>query len=798
MNRNRRTTPAGRDAVAPRPAGRKPRPAGRRPGVEALETRCLLSGVTGYRPITEVGNNVNNPNWGTANTDLLRLAQPAYADGVAAPSLANDPSARIVSNFLNNQADPSNPGVDLNTFDQNSLSDFGYAFGQFMDHDMDLTPDGGASFPIPVPAGDPIGPGPLPFTRSQTDPNTGPGTGKPLQQVNVVTSYLDLSQVYGSDATTAAALRTLSGGLLKTSAGNMLPYDNSTYFPNPETPPSMQNAGGAPNTDLFATGDARGNENIELTALQTVFVRNHNRIAAELQQEHPGWTDAQLYQEARKINIADYQNIVYNEWIPAVLGADALPAYAGYNPRVNPGIATEFSTVAFRFGHSLLSGNIERHTNDGVDIATVNPNGAAIPLSQDFFDPYVLNPNGVYYALTNQTSSDIGAVLKWDADGVSQAMDLMAIRDVRNLLFGNFGAGGQDLMARDVQRARDDGIPGYNALRVAVGLAPATSFADITSDVQVQQEFRLAYGTVNGHDNVNAVDAFEGGLAEAHVPGSDVGPLFQRIMVNQFQRLRAGDRFFYLNENWTSDEAALYQQGNTLTKVIEANTNVTNLQGDAFLFKASIGGTVSLNLGGFSLGIPGLTVQLKDGGGNLLASTVTDFSGHYRFDQLHGIGATGDYTVSLVLPAGLTQTTNNPGTILISRGGLNVAGVDFGVAFNWQGGTATRTGGGSNSASTGRAVGDPGVEVAVANLLAGVKQTQATTGSTGTVSGAAASAAGQSFTAVVTGWGRGGAVAALSTVRTTGGAMTSRPGGGLTGPSGDGAGANADGLFASL
>src|SRR5262249_20360962 len=153
------------------------------------------------------------------------------------------------------------------------LSDFVYVWGQFIDHDMDLTPDGGAALPIAVAPGDPIGgAGSLPFTRSQFDPNTGTGSANPRQQVNAVTSFLDLSQVYGSDAAKPDALRTHVGGQLKTSPGNMLPYDNSTYFTSPI---DMANDSGAVPTDqLFATGDRRGNENIELTALQTLFVRN--------------------------------------------------------------------------------------------------------------------------------------------------------------------------------------------------------------------------------------------------------------------------------------------------------------------------------------------------------------------------------------------------------------------------------------------------------------------------------------------------------------------------------------------
>ncbi len=85
-------------------------------------------------------------------------------------------------------------------------------------------------FRSPLRAGDPIGPDPLPFTRSLTDPATGTSTSNPAQQVTTVTSYFDLSQVYGSTQAVADALRTFSGGQLKTSPGNMLPYDNTTYF----------------------------------------------------------------------------------------------------------------------------------------------------------------------------------------------------------------------------------------------------------------------------------------------------------------------------------------------------------------------------------------------------------------------------------------------------------------------------------------------------------------------------------------------------------------------------------------
>jgi hypothetical protein len=651
----------------------------RRPRVgsvfELLESRRLMSS-SGYEPIDGVGNNVVNVDWGATGTDLLRLTPAAYADGISSPSLPDDQSARAISNLVNSQTDPSDPSTELNTIDGNNLSDFGYAFGQFIDHDMSLTPDGGDSFPIAVSATDPIGPDALPFTRSQYDPTTGTSTSNPRQQVTEVTAYLDLSQVYGSDQATADDLRTMSGGLLKTSPGGLLPYDNSTYFTPSQLASlnaylgGMQNFGSLPTSDLFATGDIRGNENLEMTTIVTLFVDNHNMLARELAKEHPTWTDEQLYQEARKINIAGYQAMIYNEYLPALLGQNAIPQYTGYNPNVDPAIANEFSTVAFRMGHSMVSPSIARDGNDGQSVAD------DVPLSEDFFDSDLLSSTGAVDPLTGLVGTGIGPVLKGEADGNGQAMDNMAVNEIRNLLFGDSGDGGQDLIALDIQRGRDHGMESSNAMRVSLGLPAVTSFAQITSNVAVQKDLEAAYP-----GGVNTIDAFEGGLCEDHVAGSDVGPLFQTILVNQFTRLETGDRFFYLNENLNPDEMRLFNQVNTLTKVIEANTGVTNLQPDAFIFTASISGAVDPAPSGMPGGpglppplqIAGLTVDLLQDG-EVVASTVTNSAGQYSFNQQDGL-ASGTYTISVTLKNGSTMTT--PTAIEITHGGQNVTGVNF-------------------------------------------------------------------------------------------------------------------------
>ncbi len=356
-------------------------------------------------------------------------------------------------------------------------------------------------------------------------------------------------------------------------------------------------------TELFVAGDVRANETTELTSLHTLFLRNHNAIAAQLQQLHPDWTDQQLFDEARKLNIAEYQNVTYAGYLPALLGPNAVPAYAGYNPGVDPSIATEFSTVGFRFGHTLLNNTVPRDNNDGSAIA--DPVGV-VGLAENFFNPHLLTAGGVVDPFTGHVSSDIGAILKGDADNNAQALDVMAVSSIRNLLFGQ-GGPGEDLISRDVWRAHDHGIGTYNQVRVAYGLPlitdtnithtdPTDGFTfvthgleQITSDVHVQALLARAYFSANflgaGH-NAGDIDPFIAGLAEDHVPGSDMGPLFTAILTDQFSRLRDGDRFFYLNESFNAEEQAILGQGATLGKIITANTGVTNLQADVFRFLA--------------------------------------------------------------------------------------------------------------------------------------------------------------------------------------------------------------------
>ena len=224
-------------------------------------------------------NNIRHRTWGTVGSDLLRMATVSYMDRVAQPPTWL-PDARAISNAAQDQ-DRSMPNSDM-------ASDILWQWGQFLDHDISLTPPG---FPaeqlnIPVPSGDstfdPSGNGQraLSFSRSEYDSDTGMGADNPREQVNTITAFIDASQVYGSDVQRARALRTNDGtGKLRTSAnGRFLMYNTM----------GLENDGGNQRTDLFLAGDVRANEQAGLTAMHTLFLREHNRLADEIAETHPG------------------------------------------------------------------------------------------------------------------------------------------------------------------------------------------------------------------------------------------------------------------------------------------------------------------------------------------------------------------------------------------------------------------------------------------------------------------------------------------------------------------------------
>ena len=157
------------------------------------------------RTIDGTRNNLTHPRWGAAGERLLRLAQSGYADSISAPAGARRPNPRAVSNLICSQQG-SIPSSQ-------NLSDYVWAWGQFLDHELDLTgeADPNESLAVQVPSTDTAYAGrTIPFSRSVYDPETGTGSDSPREQVNQITSYIDASNVYGSNLDRAQSLRTFS------------------------------------------------------------------------------------------------------------------------------------------------------------------------------------------------------------------------------------------------------------------------------------------------------------------------------------------------------------------------------------------------------------------------------------------------------------------------------------------------------------------------------------------------------------------------------------------------------------
>jgi len=502
-----------------------------------------------YRSIDGSGNHETHHELGAAHTPLRRELPSDYGDSISSMSGSLRPSPREVSNAL---CADSNRGANAL-----GASDFLWQWGQFLDHDIDLTESHQPLEPMPisVPLGDPhfdpLGTGTvtIDFNRSIHHPASGTSTLFPRQQVNEITHFIDASNVYGSDDVRAAALRTLDGtGRLRISAGDLLPFNVD----------GLPNAGGT-GPELFLAGDVRANEQVGLAAMHVLFVREHNRLAAEIAAEDPTLSGETIYQEARRYVGALMQVITYHEFLPALLGPDALMHYRGYRWSASPAIMNAFSTAVYRFGHSALSPTLLRLDAAGAEI----PEGH-LPLRDAFFRPdRLINEGG------------IEPILRGLAAQVCSSIDTELVDDVRNFLFGPPGAGGFDLASLNIQRGRDHGLPSYNDARFALGLTVRQSFSEVTTDPDTQSRLASVYATVDD------IDLWVGALAEDPVNGGHVGELAFQVIKRQFESLRNGDRYWYQTQ--FSGETLTELMNTTLADVIRRNTSIdSEIDDDVF------------------------------------------------------------------------------------------------------------------------------------------------------------------------------------------------------------------------
>jgi peroxidase len=452
-----------------------------------------------FTPRTLDGSNNNPffPNFGRANVQYRRNANARYADGIARPVTGVSP--RFVSNRVFND-------TSQNLFSENNVTQWGFAWGQFMDHTFGLRQTAnGESQPLPFSAADPLEDfrndfGVIDFTRTPAAPGTGVNNTR--QQINTVDSFIDGSSVYGNSAARLDWLRqgSLDGNPANNSALLLLP---GGFLPtvgargNPANAPAMDAEGrlrGNPSRTQVA-GDVRANENIALTGTHTLFALEHNRIVQAL----PTSLSQELrFQIARRVVGAEQQFITYNEFLPA-LGVQ-LPSYRGYNPFVNPTLSNEFAVVGYR-AHSMIHGELEPFgeaadfTADeleaieaqGVEVEIAGDEiEFVVPLNVAFFNPDLLTQIGLgpvmaglggepQYKNDEQIDNQLRSVLfQVPVPGNPECLDGPTLPECFN--------GVVDLGAIDIERGRDHGMPSYNGLRQAYGLSARSLFTSITGE----------------------------------------------------------------------------------------------------------------------------------------------------------------------------------------------------------------------------------------------------------------------------------------------------------------------------
>jgi prostaglandin-endoperoxide synthase 2 len=317
---------------------------------------------------------------------------------------------------------------------------------------------------------------------------------------------IDLCQLYGLNPTMTAALRLNDdtpgrrGRLLSviTETGEWAPplFDDKgervpgfEALPDPTKLPS--NLALAKKRTLFAFGGERANSNLFTAAMNTLFLREHNRLSGILERNNPSWDDERVFETARNINIVQLIRIVVQEYINHIspywlqLLADPAPAYRAIWNRPN-WIPVEFNLL-YRW-HSLIP-------------SEVCWEGQAIPITDCQFDNGRPLAEGLESAFTSASATRAWAIGLFNTVPMLGPVELASVR-----------------------QGRDNRLASYNDYRVNASYPRVTRFEQISSDPVVVEGLRRVYG------HVDRVEFFVGLFAEDLPPRSAVPALIGRMV----------------------------------------------------------------------------------------------------------------------------------------------------------------------------------------------------------------------------------------------------------------------------
>lgn len=357
------------------------------------------------------------------------------------------------------------------------------------------------------------------------------------EQANTVTSYLDLSTIYGSNYDRMRHVRSFNGGRLKMDVKNILPLEYGNYF----------------------SGDDDSIQNPLIAIFHSLFIRNHNHIADKLGSLNRHWDEEKLFYETRKINIALYQKFIYEEWLDLFLGESIERLKnAEYDENVDGSTLNEFSNAAFRIFHAFVPAKFDIRDNVALNFSDLLNK---IELLNFYYDD-VLN------SISHQ---------KMNLDGYSN--------EILNRMYKNHNKIGLDLLSMDIMRGRDHGIPAYHKFRKFCNVMPhnVKVFNDLApiisskSIVQLRQTYKTVYD----------IDLLVGGALE--VVESDekfgfFGPTLQCIVAEQFYRFKAGDFYFYSNNSTFEENQLEVLKNYKFANFLCENSNLAKTLMNSFVY----------------------------------------------------------------------------------------------------------------------------------------------------------------------------------------------------------------------
>lgn len=541
------------------------------------------------------GNNEYNPELGAADTEFVRVTENSYVDGLGdmndpspnfpPPGLPPQPSdlpvAREISERIYAQGNADLPNAA-------GINEFFQFFGQYLTHDIAEAATAASGDPLLDPEG-------LPFPFGRTPYHTDEYGVR--QQINEETSFLDLSGVYGNNHDRLALARagaddgyTEQSAYLLLGPDGRLPTikqvgedsgktslevleifrpDGFGGLPDPATnpdPATFENA--------FYAGDNRVNQQPSLLSQQTMWAKNHNWHVEQLKYKHPDWSEDQLFEAARALNEAEWQHVVYKEYLTKLVGEYAVSEYSGYKHDVDPSVINEFTTVAFRFGHDQSRQILQTLAENGAVTGEFTLGQAFVALAQ---------------GAAGQSGENLDEWIRGQLSAFTQEIDGKVVDGNRNTLFGIPNAT-VDLTVFDTMRGRDHGVNDYNQMREGLGLYVYKDFDEYGYANEIDPELLAILKDLYG-DDIGKLDSIVGGLLEKKAYGSQLGELFTVLTVMQFEAIRDGDRLYYENRFKDYPEIIKAIEETSLADIISRTTGIEHVYHDAFMAHNRIGGS---------------------------------------------------------------------------------------------------------------------------------------------------------------------------------------------------------------